>query len=109
VSDAKVRFGSLEDVDAEVGKEQTFGFNCPRHNRRCWGLIIAGRTDLKRDPQSTNGGIAQWDWNGDRERPTFSPSINCGNCWHGYIENGRCVTVQKSDEPELESRRCSPS
>lgn len=102
MSDAKVRFETLDFEEAPPGAEQRFGFRCPLRGHRCEGLVIAGRTALKRDPQGQNGGIAQWDWNGDRERPTFSPSINCGGCWHGYIENGRCVSVQKSDEPEPE-------
>jgi hypothetical protein len=76
MSDAKVRFDSLDHLEAEPGKEQTFGFNCPKHDRRCEGLVIAGKTDLKRDPNGQNGGIAQWDWDGNRERPTLSPSVN---------------------------------
>lgn len=34
-------------------------------------------------------------WDGNREAPTFSPSIDCTNggkrpeCWHGYIRAGR--------------------
>src|SRR5258708_29912033 len=62
MSDAKVRFDALDHLTAEPGKEQTFGFNCPKYDRRCEGLIIAGKTDLKRDGQGQNGGIAQWDW-----------------------------------------------
>jgi hypothetical protein len=108
VSDAQVRFDTLEYLEAKPGEEQTFGFKCPLRGRRCEGLVVAGKTDLKRDPQGHNGGIAQWDWNGNRDRPTFSPSINCGGCWHGYIENGRCVSVQKTDEPEPETSRCLP-
>jgi hypothetical protein len=104
VSDAKVQFETLDYEGASPGAEQRFGFRCPLRGHRCEGLVIAGRTPLKRDPQGQNGGIAQWDWNGDRERPTFSPSINCQGCWHGYIENGRCVSVQKTDEPEPEKR-----
>lgn len=100
MADANVTFETLDYDDAEPGKEQRFGFNCPKHNRRCEGLIIAGRTDLKRDGQSQNGGVAQWDWNGNREQPTFNPSINCGSCWHGYIRDGRTVDCNGTDEPE---------
>lgn len=101
MSDAQVKFETLNYDGAEPGKEQVFGFRCPTLGHRCEGLVIAGRTTMKRDPQAKNGGIAQWDWDGNREKPTFSPSINCGKCWHGYIENGRCVSVAKVDEPEL--------
>jgi hypothetical protein len=100
MSDAKVEFGRL---DGSEGPEQTFSFQCPKHNRRCGDLIIAGRTDTKRDGQNRNGGTAQWDWLNapNREAPTFSPSINCGGCWHGYIQNGRCVDTMRKDEPEI--------
>jgi hypothetical protein len=101
MSDAKVKFETLEFESAEPGQEQRFDFNCPLHDRRCGPIVIAGRTTLKRDPQGKNDGIAQWDWDGNRERPTFSPSINCGGCWHGYIRNGRCVSAGDVDEPDI--------
>jgi hypothetical protein len=101
MSDAKVRFETLEYEAATVGQEQTFGFNCPIHDRRCEGLVIAGKTTLPRDPQGQNGGIAQWDWDGQREHPTFTPSVNCGKCWHGYIRAGRTVDCQGHDEPDI--------
>ena len=58
-----------------------FGFECPKHpGRMCSGLLIRGQGhDV---PNRT------WTWNGDREKPTFSPSINCVQCSHGFIENG---------------------
>lgn len=102
MSDAKVTFEMLGHEPAEVGKEQRFSFNCPLHDRRCCGLIIAGRTELKHDPQGKNGGIAQWGWDGNRTQPTFNPSVNCKNCWHGHIKKGRCVSVNNTDEPEMQ-------
>ena len=101
VREAKVTFETLDYETAELGKEQRFDFNCPKHDRRCGSLVIAGRTALKRDPQGQNGGIAQWGWDGNREYPTFTPSVNCGGCWHGYIRNGRTVDCQGIDEPEI--------
>lgn len=30
-----------------------------------------------------------WGWDGDMEKPTISPSINCHSCgWHGWIKEG---------------------
>lgn len=101
MADARVRFETTNYDAAAAGEEQIFGFNCPKHDRRCDGLTIAGRTDRKRDGQGQNGGVAQWDWDGNRERPTFTPSVNCGSCWHGFIENGRTVDCAKKDEPEI--------
>lgn len=41
-----------------------------------------------------------WNWNGDKESPTLTPSIlHWGNgrdkpaTWHGYLTNGKLVTV----------------
>jgi hypothetical protein len=101
MSDAKVRFATIEGDPAAAGAEQTFSFNCPKHNRRCEGIVIAGKTNLKRDPRGKNGGVAQWDWDHNRAAPSFAPSINCGGCWHGYIRGGRCVDVNNNDEPEI--------
>lgn len=100
MSDAKVSFFAF-DKDDLPGNEQMFEFQCPKHKgRRCGALVIAGKTDLKRDGQGQNGGIAQWEWDGNLAAPTFSPSVNCTRCWHGYIRNGRCVDVSGNDEPE---------
>jgi Family of unknown function (DUF6527) len=90
--------------ECEAGKEQTFSFDCPKYKRRCGDLIIVGRTSLKHDPSNQNGGVAQWNWDGNRTAPTFTPSVNCTGCWHGFIRNGRCVTAQGIEEPELHSK-----
>jgi Family of unknown function (DUF6527) len=94
MSDARVEL----DIEARNG---SFGFKCPIKKWRCEGLIILGMSQLPHDPQGKNGGVAQWKWDGNKEAPTFSPSINCGGCgWHGFIEKGRCVNQQHQDEPE---------
>lgn len=72
---------------AASGQEKRFGFECPNGNGMCSGLIIRGRgLDA---PNKT------WKWNGNREMPTFEPSINCEinhkTCWHGFIKNGQIV------------------
>lgn len=99
MADAKVRFENNLGDEALPGQEAYFDFRCPKTGRLCGSLAIAGRVPDRRDGQNQNGGVAQWDWNGDRQRPTFSPSINCKGCWHGYIENGRTVDCAKADEP----------
>ena len=35
-------------------------------------------------------GEKSWTWNGDKEKPTLSPSIRVKkeNGWHGFLENG---------------------
>lgn len=100
MSDAAVRFETEDWDEAAPGEEQVFSFACPKAKRRCGPLVIVGRTTLKHDPQGQNGGIAQWSWDGNRENPTFTPSVNCSACWHGYIRAGRCVDTSGNDEPE---------
>lgn len=101
MSDAKVTFFD-SDYEPTDGTPTNFGFACPLHKRRrCEGLMIVGAPHgLKHDPQGQNGGVAQWVWDGNCEAPTFSPSVNCGGCWHGYIRAGRCVNTSGADEPE---------
>lgn len=92
MSAALVTFAKLGLEDAAPGEEECFGFKCPKGRGRCEGLLLRGRGhDV---PQRT------WMWSGSRANPTFAPSINCQGCWHGFIENGRCVDTNHQDEPE---------
>lgn len=34
-----------------------------------------------------------WNWDGNEDKPTLSPSIHHVGCWHGYIRAGRMVSV----------------
>ena len=70
-----------------------FSFPCPgargkaSQNARCMVPL---------SPQQNSNG-ASWQWNGDRERPTLTPSINCHGCWHGFIRDGEIT-------PDLDGR-----
>ncbi len=104
MADAKVKFWSdHHGNEAAPGTEVYFSFICPKGNR-CGDLPILGRTNMKHDPQNQNGGSAHWGWDGNRDKPTFTPSIDCKGCWHGYIEGGRTVSCAKTDEPEPPQR-----
>lgn len=107
MSAAEVKFYTLDNKReiCRAGNEQCFSFKCPKGRTRCGWLIIAGRTSIPRDGNNLNGGQAQWDWaqGTSRDEPSFSPSVNCKGCWHGYIRGGRCVDVQGIDEPEPKS------
>ena len=35
-----------------------------------------------------NGGNS-WEWDGNEDRPTLSPSVHHIGRWHGYVRNGR--------------------
>lgn len=36
-----------------------------------------------------------WTWNGNVDKPTLMPSVNCKNCWHGYVIEGEFRKVDK--------------
>lgn len=69
-------------------------FVCP-NGKRC--VVLLGPTAVGRD-EAAGRRLCIWGWNGDLERPTLTPSINCvaekdgrltGGCgWHGFITNG---------------------
>ncbi len=33
-----------------------------------------------------------WQWDGNRERPTLTPSVHAPGRWHGWIRGGRMVS-----------------
>jgi hypothetical protein len=40
------------------------------------------------EPRPTPNDPVVWLWDGHLERPTLTPSIDCGGCWHGFITAG---------------------
>lgn len=68
-------------------------FVCP-NGRRC-GLLLGPQHVTRPQPDAR----CIWKWDGSRECPTITPSINClaekdgkpaGGCgWHGFITNGK--------------------
>lgn len=110
MSAADVQFLTIYGEECPAGEApQRFTFRCVVGNRgrdprlpplRCAKLLIANSGHgIKRDPQNQNGGRAQWDWDGNRDAPTFKPSVNCESAcgWHGYITAGRCVETSGQD------------
>lgn len=82
----KFEFLDLELNNCPPDKAPTFfGFECPKYTngRMCSGLVIRDNPDGLKPEKAT------WIWDGNREAPTFSPSIDCKGCSHGYIENGK--------------------
>lgn len=112
MSAAKVEFLRLDGSPCPPDETpQRFTFRCVVWNRgreagsqsHCGRLLIANSGHgIKRDGKNNNGGRAQWDFDGNRDAPTFSPSVNCESAcgWHGYIRNGRAVDCNGRDEPE---------
>jgi hypothetical protein len=95
----KFEFLTANHEDCPADQQPTyFGFSCPKRDFMCTGLL------LRDNPEGRNPPNRAWAWNGDREKPTFSPSINCVQsqlwlartgsarlavaCSHGYITDG---------------------
>ena len=86
----------IEDgtVQKHPGATAHILFVCP-NGVRC--AILLGPTHV---PRETPEHLPVWAWDGNRERPTITPSINClktvdedgiatGGCgWHGFITAG---------------------
>jgi hypothetical protein len=34
-----------------------------------------------------------WKWDGNKEMPTLTPSIDVTGIWHGYLTDGKLITV----------------
>src|ERR1700755_2440358 len=43
--------------------------------------------------QTPNDQKPAWEWDGNKEAPTLSPSINVIGRWHGYLRNGKLETA----------------
>lgn len=71
--------GKLPD-DASLSDVGRFAFHCRLHPTNMCSLNIAGAG--YRVPQHT------WTLSGTKDAPTLEPSVNCENCWHGYIQGG---------------------
>lgn len=79
-------------VEGYPGSTAHIMFVCP-NGRRC--SILLGPHFVDRPNPD---GLCIWQWDGNMERPTIDPSINCvsvkdgkptGGCgWHGSITNG---------------------
>lgn len=80
-------------VQGQPGATGHMMFVCP-NNRRC-SILVGPSPVLRSSPDK----LFVWGWNGDRDRPTITPSINCrntdddgkpaGGCgWHGHITQG---------------------
>lgn len=74
----------LRPGDFRVRREKSgyyLDYECPREpGRYCGSLPIATGPKSERE----------WKWDGNMEKPTLSPSINCvdGCGWHGHLKAG---------------------
>lgn len=42
------------------------------------------------DSKTNNG--HSWQWDGNEDEPTLTPSINCVGVWHGWVTKGKLVS-----------------
>lgn len=56
------------------------------------GIISVPLRPVPQAGRPINGGHG-WQWDGDQEKPTLTPSINCVDLWHGWVRAGRLVSV----------------
>jgi hypothetical protein len=62
--------------------ERRLSFICP-----CGCGALAGVRVI----QSTSRVEGFWEWDGNLEKPTISPSIKITNHWHGYLTKGEFI------------------
>ncbi len=82
----------INGVEGYPGVTARIMFKCP-NGHHC-NVLLAPQPIAR----SSDDRCHVWGWNGDVERPTITPSINClaekdgkptGGCgWHGFITDG---------------------
>lgn len=55
------------------------------------GKLCGGSISLKNDPDGETRDT--WEFNGDYEKPTLSPSVLCHCKFHGYVREGKWVSA----------------
>ncbi len=49
------------------------------------GMTVPDAIEIKRGAQ---GGPRVWGWDGNKDAPTLTPSLNLIGVWHGYLKAG---------------------
>lgn len=79
--------------DLKVGE---FFFSTDPEGQRFFTCMLPGETTciIPLRPIVTAGlnGGHYWEWDGNEERPTLTPSINAVGSWHGWVRAGRMVS-----------------
>lgn len=72
-------YGALPD-ESNISMVGRFAFQCRMHPNNMCSVNV--RNAGREVPNKT------WTLTGTKDAPTLEPSINCKDCWHGYIMNG---------------------
>lgn len=92
VKTAPVVATMFEDIDDVRGKAGAFEYY--RHGDKFpAGMIYAcpcgcGRLGSLQFREPTRPEKPSWEWNGNREKPTLSPSVWHKGHWHGWLRDG---------------------
>jgi len=90
-----------DDAFAEIAEGKIGGFFFSRTtdgDREYESLVVvmpdhgptgAELASLPLKPGEPREGRACWEWDGNREAPTLSPSVHRPGTWHGFIRAGR--------------------
>ena len=72
----------------EIEKVGDFGFD---ELKKCLYVWLPGTTGPTAIPIRTQGPFPErvWQWDGNEEKPTLTPSILFNGSWHGWLRNGR--------------------
>lgn len=77
---------AFKDIDChgtrDPSKVDTLEFICPRTSKYCGAILVGHLTKPAINPS--------WQWDGNFEAPTLTPSVNCvsGCGWHGFLKAG---------------------
>lgn len=71
-------FGKATEIPRAV---VAMRFYCLKNSSDYCGQIRIRREGFPSDTPS-------WAWDGNLDAPTLTPSINCLDCWHGWLKNG---------------------
>lgn len=75
-------YNRCHPTDIPPGAEGRFVFACLKRGGFCGEIIIGNGFK----PQ--HGAAPTWQWDGNADKPTLTPSINCRGCWHGWLTAG---------------------
>lgn len=79
--------GAFDFAFNKEGREKVLFFRCP-----C-GCGREGALPLRpADEDDIKYGRDTWDWDGNREKPTLTPSVWKKGHWHGYLTAGVWVS-----------------
>jgi hypothetical protein len=79
--DFKFKDGEHQGISDPIAA-RVMEFNCPHTGKYCGSIRVGYPAKPEQSPS--------WKWDGNFEKPTLHPSINCrsGCGWHGWLKAG---------------------